>query len=103
MTNFDRTKIENYERTTAEKVFWRFEKTINDTFYHHPALDKGIVGWVLRQLGAPYRLYRHKIWIHFAYNKDGRLTNKAALGTLGVTILVLIVLSSAIFMLFAFV
>lgn len=87
--------MSNYERTRAEKIFWRYEKIVNDFFYYHPALQKGLPGWVFRQLGRPFRLYRHKIWNRFAYNKDGRMTNETALRTVIVSALAVFSLSWA--------
>lgn len=92
--------MSNYERTRAEKIFWTFEKIVNDFFYEHPALQKGAPGWLLRLLGSPFRLYRHKIWNRFAYNKDGRMTNTAALRTVTVTLVAVVVLAWVVLALF---
>lgn len=87
----------NFERTRAEKIFFGIERAVHNTFYHHPVLRDGALGWVLRQLGSPLRLYRHKIWNRFGFNKDGRITTETALRTVIPTILVLIVVAWAIF------
>ena len=87
--------MSNYERTTAEKIFFAVSRTVHNTIYFHPVLRAGIPLRILHQLGAPLRLYRDKIWNRFAYNKDGRMTNETALRTIGVSLAVLVVLAWA--------
>jgi hypothetical protein len=88
--------MSNFERTRAEKIFWIVTKSIDDFFYNRPALGKGLPGWILHQLGRPLRLYRSKIWNRYAYNKDGRMTNRTALRTIAFTALAIIALSCVV-------
>ncbi len=74
----------------AEKAFQKLQK-IQNVVYDRPALSSGIPGWVIAQLGKPIRLYRDTIWNRYAYNRDGRMTNRAALQTLGGTLVMIIV------------
>jgi hypothetical protein len=84
--------MSNVERTRVEKIFGAMERTIHNFFHERPFLGKGATGWILGQLARPFRLYRHRIWNRYAYNKDGRITNRTALRTVLPSLLGLIAL-----------
>jgi hypothetical protein len=88
--------VSNVERTRVEKIFGVMERTIHNFFHERPFLGKGVTGWVLGQLGRPFRLHRRKIWNRYAYNKDGRMTNHTALRTVLPSLLGLIALIWAV-------
>lgn len=77
-----------YPRRPVEVAYARLQRAYNRVLLHPAVVRGGLAGRVFALLDWAVRRYRDSVWNRFAYNRDGRLTNRNVALTLGGSVLV---------------